>query len=63
MTTDPKMINHLWTHKTQDHPFLSDEELVIDGVLVSSRRPDDLPAFNRGMLDVFGRAHATARAA
>src|SRR5258705_9298757 len=30
MTTDPKMINHLWTHKTQDHPFLSDEELVID---------------------------------
>ena len=30
MTTDAKMINHLWTHKTQDHPFLSDEELVID---------------------------------
>jgi len=30
MTTDPKMINLLWTHKTQDHPFLSDEELVID---------------------------------
>ncbi|HEY7433751.1 MAG TPA: aminotransferase class III-fold pyridoxal phosphate-dependent enzyme, partial [Methylomirabilota bacterium] len=30
MTTDPKLINHLWTHKTQDHPFLSDEELVID---------------------------------
>ncbi|MGH7412818.1 MAG: aspartate aminotransferase family protein [Candidatus Rokuibacteriota bacterium] len=30
MTTDAQMINHLWTHKTQDHPFLSDEELVID---------------------------------
>ena len=30
MTTDARMINHLWTHKTQDHPFLSDEELVID---------------------------------
>ena len=30
MTTDAKMINHLWTHKTQAHPFLSDEELVID---------------------------------
>ncbi|HSB40676.1 MAG TPA: aspartate aminotransferase family protein [Methylomirabilota bacterium] len=30
MTTDPKLINHLWTHKTQDHPFLSDEELVVD---------------------------------
>src|SRR5262245_23425086 len=30
MTTDSKTIRHLWTHKTQDHPFLSDEELVID---------------------------------
>jgi putrescine---pyruvate transaminase len=24
------LIRHLWTHKTQDHPWLSDEELVID---------------------------------
>ena len=41
MTTDAKMINHLWTHKTQDHPFLSDEELVIDrgeGVWVWTER-------------------------
>jgi putrescine---pyruvate transaminase len=30
MTTDPQAIRHLWTHKTQDHPFLSDQELVID---------------------------------
>ena len=30
MTTDAKLINHLWTHKTQDHPFLADEELVVD---------------------------------
>lgn len=30
MTTDAETIKHLWTHKTQDHPFLSDEELVID---------------------------------
>jgi putrescine---pyruvate transaminase len=28
--TDAKTIRHLWTHKTQDHPWLSDEELVID---------------------------------
>ena len=28
--TDARAIRHLWTHKTQDHPFLSDEELVID---------------------------------
>jgi adenosylmethionine-8-amino-7-oxononanoate aminotransferase len=30
MTTHAETIKHLWTHKTQDHPFLSDEELVID---------------------------------
>src|SRR5262245_56834203 len=29
--TDAETINFLWTHKTQDHPWLSDEELVIDG--------------------------------
>jgi putrescine---pyruvate transaminase len=28
--TDARAIRHLWTHKTQDHPFLTDEELVID---------------------------------
>src|SRR5438105_794307 len=27
---DSEMIKHLWTHKTQDHPWLSDEELLID---------------------------------
>ena len=30
MTTDADMINHLWTHKTQDHPVFSDEELMIE---------------------------------
>ena len=33
-----------------------DEELVVDGNLVSSRKPDDLPAFNRGMTEVFSSA-------
>jgi putrescine aminotransferase len=28
--TDAEMIKHLWTHKTQDHPFLSDEALMIE---------------------------------
>jgi hypothetical protein len=28
--TTADAIRHLWTHKTQDHPWLSDEELVID---------------------------------
>jgi putrescine---pyruvate transaminase len=30
MATSADAIKHLWTHKTQDHPWLSDEELVID---------------------------------
>jgi adenosylmethionine-8-amino-7-oxononanoate aminotransferase len=30
MTTAPSAIRHLWTHKTQDHPWLSDSELVIE---------------------------------
>ena len=41
MTTPPDAIRHLWTHKTQDHPFLPDEELVIDraeGVWVWTER-------------------------
>jgi adenosylmethionine-8-amino-7-oxononanoate aminotransferase len=39
--TDAKAIRHLWTHKTQDHPWLSDEDLVIDrgeGVWVWTER-------------------------
>ncbi len=36
-----------------------DEEVVIDGNLVSSRKPDDIPAFNRGMIEVFSRALQT----
>ena len=38
--TDAEMIRHLWTHKTQDHPFLSDEELLIErgeGVYIWTR--------------------------
>ena len=30
MTTTASAIRHLWTHKTQDHPWLPDEDLVID---------------------------------
>ena len=33
-----------------------DEELVVDGNLVTSRKPDDLPAFHRGMTEVFSAA-------
>lgn len=37
-----------------------DEEVVVDGNLVSSRKPDDIPAFNREMLRLFSEAHAHA---
>lgn len=30
-----------------------DEEVVVDGNLVSSRKPDDIPAFNREMIRIF----------
>jgi protease I len=40
-----------------------DEEVVVDGNLVSSRKPDDIPAFNREMLKVFGGACAEQRKA
>src|SRR5438445_2571153 len=30
MTTRAESIRHLWTHKTQNHPWLTDEQLVID---------------------------------
>src|SRR5687767_12442464 len=45
MTTSADAIKHLWTHKTQDHPWLSDEELVIDraeGVWVWTQRGKQL---------------------
>jgi protease I len=30
-----------------------DEEVVVDGNLVTSRKPDDIPAFNREMERIF----------
>lgn len=32
-----------------------DQEAVIDGNLVTSRKPDDIPAFDREMIALFGR--------
>jgi len=37
-----------------------DEEVVVDNGLVSSRKPADLPAFNRKMIEEFGEGvHAS----
>jgi protease I len=40
-----------------------DEEVVVDGGLVTSRKPQDIPAFNRKMLELFeaGPAEASDR--
>lgn len=35
-----------------------DEEVVVDDNLVTSRKPDDIPAFNREVLKMFAQAHA-----
>jgi protease I len=40
-----------------------DQEVVVDGKLVTSRWPEDIPAFNREMIKLFSRESATAPAA
>jgi len=35
-----------------------DEEVAVDGNLVTSRKPDDIPAFNREMIKLFATAGA-----
>ena len=40
-----------------------DQEVVLDGNLVSSRKPDDIPAFNRAMVELFGQVRARVRPA
>jgi protease I len=37
-----------------------DEEVHIDDTLISSRKPDDLPAFCKAIVEVFAREHAAA---
>ena len=41
-----------------------DEEVVVDRGLVTSRKPDDIPAFNEKMIEEFGEGvHAEQREA
>jgi protease I len=35
-----------------------DQEVQVDGNLITSRKPDDLPAFNRALIDALGKARA-----
>jgi protease I len=39
-----------------------DEQVVVDGNMVSSRKPDDIPAFNREMIRLFRGAERRVRA-
>jgi protease I len=34
-----------------------DQEVVVDGKLITSRKPDDIPAFNGAMIEVFSSVH------
>ena len=38
-----------------------DKEVVTDNGLVTSRKPDDLPAFNREMIALFGETGAAIK--
>ncbi len=38
-----------------------DEEVVADGELVTSRKPDDIPAFNKKIIEMFSHSHAGAK--
>lgn len=38
-----------------------DQAVVVDGNLVTSRNPDDIPAFNRAMIDLFAQSLAGSR--
>ena len=40
-----------------------DEEMVRDKNVVSSRKPDDIPAFNRGMIELFAQSKSNTRKA
>lgn len=38
-----------------------DQEVVVDSNLVTSRKPDDIPAFNREMIELFSRVRGQAQ--
>jgi protease I len=40
-----------------------DQEVVTDDNLVTSRKPDDIPAFSRELIRVFGRSQRAAHSA
>jgi protease I len=58
-----RRLTSFWTIKTDVENAGGnwvDEEVVVDGNLVTSRNPDDLPAFNQELLELFARAQVGA---
>jgi deglycase len=51
-----------WTYGNAGARWV-DEEVVVDNGLVSSRKPDDIPAFNRKMIEEFAEGPHKAAAA
>jgi protease I len=41
----------------------ADEAMVPDGNLITSRKPDDIPAFNRALIELFGQTSQPRQAA
>jgi protease I len=39
-----------------------DREVVVDGNLISSRKPDDIPAFNKKLIEALAAVHAASHA-
>jgi deglycase len=52
----------LCTDLTNAGAIWVDEEVVVDDRLVTSRKPDDLPAFNRELLRLFSSSRVTSEA-
>ena len=50
----------LKTDLTNAGAHWEDREVIRDGKLVTSRKPDDIPAFNREMIDMFAQAGTAA---
>jgi len=55
MTSWPTLQNDLRNAGAQ----WTDEQVVVDGNVVTSRKPDDIPAFNNAMKDCFAAARAS----
>ena len=52
VTSWPSIRTDLWNAGAE----VEDKDVVVDGNLITSRKPDDIPAFNRAILEALGSA-------